>query len=84
MIDPLLSARVEQWDNITRAWIQSCNIATFEAITLGAGKCQVLNRCHTAVLTCDDMIDFVSKDRVIFMHQTVFAAMPSLLFDRIS
>jgi hypothetical protein len=77
VICPEVSPRVEKPDKLARLPKDRPNVATFPAVTENTGISQVIRFHRTTVLYADNMVNFTSEVRIVFVNQTIFAEIVS-------
>jgi len=73
MAEPFILSRIEEPDEFTGIRKDGPNVRSLVTITEKAGKCQIVFFSRTAMFQADDMINFTTKEGVIFVDQAVLA-----------
>jgi hypothetical protein len=74
---PLVAAGMEERHKLPGDGVNRRKIATFAAIAKGAGEREVVHIGLTAVLDCDDVIDFMLSEGGALRHLAVLAIVAS-------
>lgn len=73
MVLPLIFPGIEQGNQLTQ-YGQRCYVRTFVSIADHARVGKIVRVLRAAMLSADDVIDFVRKDSVIFVQQAIFTS----------
>ena len=57
VLRPAISPGMEQANDFAAVWIKSGNIWSLEAVAMNAGEGQIVERCRSAMLSRDNVID---------------------------
>jgi hypothetical protein len=79
---PLLPARVEQRNKLTRFRIDRSNVTAFPGVATQAGISEVLECGRPSVLPTNDMVNLVRRVGIIFVQKTVFTSVPGAFRDK--
>jgi hypothetical protein len=79
MIRPSVRSRIEESHDGPGRPVHGGDIRTLKTIAWETGIRQIAQVCRTTVLSADDVIDLVPIAAIIFVNQTIFAALVSPL-----
>ncbi len=74
VVNPPISKGMKKPDSFTGVWLNRRDVAALMAITQHTRERQVVGCGCTAVLPADNVIDLVSKTRILFVDEAIFTA----------
>ncbi len=82
MAFPILSARIEKADDISRLWIDAGEIRALVQVAWNASVGAILVSVRTAMDPSDDMVELKRQVIMLLRHLAIFAAMMRALTDQ--
>ncbi len=83
MLVPAMLARMEQFGDVIRFWIDACQVGTFVQITIDAGESEIIEFVAAAVKSRNDVLDMENRQRrIILMKLAILAAVAGAFSNR--